>query len=94
MYNWRVAKSYSIAQARAHLPDLVDRVEAGDDIELTRRGRPVACLISRRELARLRAATADFAAAYEAFLARHPDREGLPEGFLERAWESESDRDP
>jgi prevent-host-death family protein len=34
----------SLAEAKAHLSDLVDRVEAGDSIEITRRGKPVARL--------------------------------------------------
>jgi prevent-host-death family protein len=34
----------NLAEAKAHLSELVDRVEAGDSIEITRRGRPVARL--------------------------------------------------
>lgn len=33
-----------LAEAKAHLSELVDRVEAGDSIEITRRGKPVARL--------------------------------------------------
>ena len=36
----------SLADAKAHLSELVDRVEAGDSIEITRRGKPVARLIA------------------------------------------------
>lgn len=36
----------SLAEAKAHLSELVDRVEAGDSIEITRRGKPVARLIA------------------------------------------------
>lgn len=36
----------SLADAKAHLSELVDRVEAGDSIEITRRGKPVARLTS------------------------------------------------
>lgn len=36
--------SISLAEAKAHLSDLVDRVEAGESIEITRRGKPVARL--------------------------------------------------
>lgn len=36
--------SISLAEAKAHLSELVDRVEAGDRIDITRRGRPVARL--------------------------------------------------
>ncbi|WP_016745257.1 type II toxin-antitoxin system Phd/YefM family antitoxin [Rhizorhabdus wittichii] len=34
----------SLAEAKAHLSELVDRVEAGDSIDITRRGKPVARL--------------------------------------------------
>ncbi len=34
----------SLAQAKAHLSELIDRVEAGDSIDITRRGIPVARL--------------------------------------------------
>lgn len=34
----------NLADAKAHLSELVDRVEAGDSINITRRGRPVARL--------------------------------------------------
>lgn len=34
----------SLSHARARLSELVDRVEAGDTIDITRRGKAVACL--------------------------------------------------
>jgi len=34
----------SLTDAKAHLSELVDRVEAGDSIDITRRGKPVARL--------------------------------------------------
>lgn len=34
----------NLADAKARLSELVDRVEAGDSIEITRRGKPVARL--------------------------------------------------
>jgi prevent-host-death family protein len=36
----------TLADARTHLSELVDRVEAGDSIDITRRGKPVARLIA------------------------------------------------
>ena len=54
----------NLADAKAHLSELVDRVEAGDSIDITRRGKPVARLMSvarprkRIDLALLRATTA------------------------------------
>jgi prevent-host-death family protein len=34
--------SYSLADAKAHLSALLDRVEGGETVEITRRGKPVA----------------------------------------------------
>ncbi|MBV9883816.1 MAG: type II toxin-antitoxin system prevent-host-death family antitoxin [Sphingomonadaceae bacterium] len=34
----------SLADAKAHLSALIDRIEAGDSIDITRRGKPVARL--------------------------------------------------
>ena len=38
--------SYSLADAKARLSELIDRVEAGETVEITRRGKPLARLIS------------------------------------------------
>jgi len=37
-------RSLSVAQAKAHLSALLDAVESGEDVEITRRGIPVAKL--------------------------------------------------
>lgn len=34
----------NLAEAKAHLSELIDRVEAGDSIDIARRGKPVARL--------------------------------------------------
>ncbi len=39
-------KSYSIAEAKTHLGRLVHQAEVGPPVELTRRGRPVAMVVS------------------------------------------------
>ena len=36
----------SLADAKAHLSELVDRAEAGESIDITRRGKPVARLMA------------------------------------------------
>ena len=54
----------SLADAKARLSEIVDRVEAGETIDITRRGKPVARLTTvlqprkRIDAARLRALTA------------------------------------
>jgi prevent-host-death family protein len=40
----REMNAVNLADAKAHLSELVDRVEAGDSVEITRRGKPVARL--------------------------------------------------
>lgn len=40
----------SLTQAKTHLSELIDRVEAGESIEITRRGRPVARLTAVAKL--------------------------------------------
>ncbi len=39
-------KHVGIKQARQEFPDLIDRVEAGEEIIITRQGRPVAKLVA------------------------------------------------
>lgn len=53
--------SISLAEAKTHLSSLIDRVEAGETIEITRRGRPAARIVpvertrKKVDVARLRA---------------------------------------
>jgi prevent-host-death family protein len=71
MYSWSMSRRYSIAEARSRLPSLLDEAEAGIEVELTRRGRPVAVLVSRREFDRLRGTHRHFSDAYKRFVERH-----------------------
>ena len=41
MYISCMSRKYSIAEARARLPAIIDQAEAGQEIEVTRRGKPV-----------------------------------------------------
>ncbi|MEI8395577.1 MAG: type II toxin-antitoxin system Phd/YefM family antitoxin [Rhodospirillaceae bacterium] len=40
----RDMNAVNLADAKAHLSELIDRVEAGDSVDITRRGKPVARL--------------------------------------------------
>jgi prevent-host-death family protein len=74
---------YSIADARTSLAAIVDKVEAGRNVELTRRGRAVAVVISLREFERLRGGRRSFAKAYRAFLEKYrPSELGIDTDFL------------
>ncbi len=61
----------NLADAKAHLSELVDRVEGGESIDITRRGKPVARLTAvvkpRKPIdaAQLHALTASLPAASE-----------------------------
>jgi antitoxin (DNA-binding transcriptional repressor) of toxin-antitoxin stability system len=48
----------SISEARAALPELLSRVEEGEEVTITRHGRPVAVLVRPDALRRRRAGTA------------------------------------
>jgi prevent-host-death family protein len=42
----KFVKHVGIKQARQELPDLIDRAEAGEEIMITRQGKPVAKLVA------------------------------------------------
>lgn len=46
-------KRFSIAEAKNKLPSIIHDVEKGNAVELTRRGKPVAALLSIKEYERL-----------------------------------------
>ncbi|GFE81751.1 hypothetical protein GCM10011487_37510 [Steroidobacter agaridevorans] len=78
-------QSYSIAEARANLPTLIDQVEAGVAVELTRRGKGVAVMISVAEYQRLRSKRTSFQDVYQKFLKKHSLAEvGLEKDFARK----------
>ncbi len=58
---------YSIAEAKNKLPSIIHSVEKGPSIKLTRRGRPVAVLLSIQEYQRLSQKKEGFWRALKAF---------------------------
>ena len=64
-----MTKQYSISQARNSLPALVHAVEDGASVELTRRGRPVAVLVSISDYDRLTGKRPNLLSAIERFRA-------------------------
>ena len=86
MYIYNMSKRYSIAAARSNLPAIVEQAEAGMEIELTRRGKPVAIVVAPREIERRRSADVRFSHAYEKFLKKHSLEEiGIEEDFFQPA---------
>ena len=83
MYTDHVPRQYSIADARSNLPHIVDQAEAGVEVELTRRGLPVAVVVSRRTFDRLREKRGQFSETYQRFLERFSlDEIGFDRGEL------------
>jgi prevent-host-death family protein len=66
-----MSRRYSVAEARTNLPTIVDQAEAGLTVELTRRGKPVAVVVSLREFERSRTDRARFGDVYGTFLEKH-----------------------
>lgn len=62
-----MTKRYSIAEARDQLPRVIHEVESGQYAELTRRGKPVAVLLSVHEFRRLAGQSTGFWQAYTTF---------------------------
>jgi prevent-host-death family protein len=93
VYTSCMPRQYSIADARANLPDIVDQAEAGGEVELTRRGQPVAVVVSRRTFDRLRDRRGQFSDAYQRFLERFSLEEiGLDPGDLSATRDTTSGR--
>ena len=86
MYIHYMSQRYSIAEARSRLPKIVDQAEAGVEIELTRRGQPVAVVVSHGEFERLRGKRLNFRDAYRKFLKTHSLQEvGVDDDFATSA---------
>ena len=62
-----MSRSYSIAEARDNFTSIVRDAEKTSAIQLTRRGEPVAVLLSIDEYRRLRAGKKSFWEAYSGF---------------------------
>lgn len=93
MYSVVMSRQYSIVEARNSLPQIVDQAEAGAEVQLTRRGKPVAAVVGLRLLDQLRGGRTDFRGAYRAFLDRYSlDDVGLEPDFFAAAREKGSGR--
>lgn len=60
-------RTYSLAEARDNLTAIVRDVERASPVELTRRGKPVAVIVSIDEYQRLTATGGSFSAALDRF---------------------------
>jgi prevent-host-death family protein len=67
-----VTPKYTIAEARHNLAAIVHELEEKERVELTRRGEPVAVLLSMRAYQRLTAPKVSFSHAYQKFRQTYP----------------------
>lgn len=84
-------REYSIAHAKDHLPEAVRAAETGEPVTLTRRGRPVAVILSETEYRRLAGPRGDFWTALQEFRATV---DSARHGIEPEYWESLRDRSP
>ena len=75
----------SVSEARAALPDLLSRVEGGEEVTITRHGRPVAVLVRPDALRsrRARAALDGAEAIHQLLAAAAPAAPGKGAGLTE-----------
>ena len=85
---------YSIVEARNHFAEIVHDLKHVSRVEVTRRGRPVAILISVEEFEMLRAGNVTFTSAYEAFRNTHDlAKEEIDPGVFEGLRDTSSGRE-
>ena len=89
MYSMRMPRSYSIADARSKLAEIIDDVESGEDVEIMRRGKKVAVLVSSARYARMAGEKTAFGDAYDAFM---KGRDSTSFGFDPEELENSRDR--
>lgn len=83
MYTSQMKKLYSVGSARANLPAILDDVQSGRVIQVTRRGQPVAVIMSSAEYGALERRQSTFGAACAEFRERFAVHElGLDRGFF------------
>jgi len=84
VYNSFMKRTYSVALARARLAEIIDEVESEEDVEIVRRGKKVAVMVSPARYARMSGARPLFGDAYAAFMRKHGSRDfGVDEDFAE-----------
>ena len=87
-------KRYSIAEARNNLPSLVHAVEEGPPVELTRRGHPVAVLLSTLDFQKLTQRQPDLWSAIQEFRAQTDLEELDIESIIEGVRDPSPGREP
>lgn len=76
-------RSVSVAEAKDQLPRLIREAESGAAVEIQRRGRPVAVLVSTEDYNRIQREPLTVLDAWEAAAARHGPAESNDAEVLE-----------
>jgi prevent-host-death family protein len=76
-----MSKTYSIAEARSRLSEIVNRAEAGKATELTRRGKKVAVVVSAQDFERFSGKQPTFSELFDRFRKRFPLEDVYGEPF-------------
>ena len=93
MYINGMTRTYSVAEARSSLPRIINQAESGLAVELTRRGKPVAVVISFRQFERLLGDRPGFGVAYRNFLKTHSlEKAGIDDNLFASGREKGSGR--
>jgi len=79
-YTWPVATTMTVSEARAALPEVLDRVSAGEEITVTRHGEPVAVVVRPDALRHRRGDAALAAAERVRELLQRAAADPLPDG--------------
>ncbi len=76
-------KQFTVAEARNQLPNLLHQVECAGSVQISRRGKPVAVLLSMVEYQKLQRGPKSFGDVMAEFRSRHDlsDMEGVFEGL-------------
>ncbi len=89
-----MSRTYSLSEARANLSTIVDEVQVGDPIELTRRGEPIAIVVSLRDYRRLSDERPSCSDLYSRFRERFPLGEnGIEDGYFDSLRDRSPGRD-
>jgi antitoxin (DNA-binding transcriptional repressor) of toxin-antitoxin stability system len=85
-----MSNSVTVSEARATLPQVLDRVLAGEEVTITRHGRPVAVVV-RPDVLRVRRAERALAGAQTVrdVLERGRQTPLAPEGSIDSEWAEE-----
>ena len=74
MYTPSMQRSYSVATTRKNLAEIIDEVVAGEDVEIVRRGKQVAILVSPARYARMSGRRPGFGDLYATFMRKRDPR--------------------